>query len=222
MTRPFLLVALLLASPALAAPPATEIRLTLKVVSVHDGDTFTGIDQNNEQVKVRLAAVDAPKLSQPYGQASRKALGDKIFGKVVTVITKKHDRCGRIVGHVLIDKRDVISNSSKTVPSGTTRRMTTTSGSGRPKHLLVHQSGGCGMMPILLPHGTGGRPRRTENESKSMVRFGFRVFSLRNELLCNGCSQRSEYCFLSRFQETLLTLASTAPLGRLAPGNRSH
>lgn len=95
------------AAPGLAAPPKVETRLTLKVVSVHDGDTFTGISESNEQVKVRLDAVDAPELSQPFGQASRKALGDKIFGKVVTVITKKHDRYGRTIGHVLIDKRDV-------------------------------------------------------------------------------------------------------------------
>ena len=106
MTR-LLLLTLLLASPAFAAPPATETRLTLKVTSVHDGDTFTGINESNEQVKVRLDAVDAPELSQPYGQASKKALGDKIFGKTVTVITKKHDRYGRTIGHVLIDKRDV-------------------------------------------------------------------------------------------------------------------
>jgi micrococcal nuclease len=105
--KPLLLTLLLFAAPAFAAPPATETRLTLKVTSVHDGDTFTGINQNNEQVKVRLDAVDAPELSQPYGQASRKALGDKIFGKTVTVITKKHDRYGRTIGHVLIDKRDV-------------------------------------------------------------------------------------------------------------------
>ena len=105
--KPLLLTLLLFAAPAFAAPPATETRLTLKVTSVHDGDTFTGINQNNEQVKVRLDAVDAPELSQPYGQASKKALGDKIFGKTVTVITKKHDRYGRTIGHVVIDKRDV-------------------------------------------------------------------------------------------------------------------
>jgi micrococcal nuclease len=102
-----LLAAALAAAPSLAAPPKVETRLTLKVTSVHDGDTFTGINEANEQVKVRLDAVDAPELSQPYGQASKKALGDKIFGKTVTVITKKHDRYGRNIGHVLIDKRDV-------------------------------------------------------------------------------------------------------------------
>ena len=102
-----LLALLLIAFPAFAAPPAAEPRLTLKVTSVHDGDTFTGINEANGQVKVRLDGVDAPELSQPHGQASRKALGDKLFGKTVTVVTKKHHRYGRTIGHVLIDKRDV-------------------------------------------------------------------------------------------------------------------
>jgi micrococcal nuclease len=103
-----LLIAALLPVQLFAAPPtAAEKHITLKVTSVHDGDTFTGINDANEQVKVRLDAVDAPELSQPNGQASRKALGDKIFGKTVTVITKKHDRYGRIIGHVLVDRRDI-------------------------------------------------------------------------------------------------------------------
>jgi micrococcal nuclease len=101
------LALLLIASSALAAPPATENKLTLKVVSVHDGDTFTGVNEANEQVKVRLDAVDAPELSQPHGQASRKTLGDKIFGKKITVIAKEHDRYGRTIGHVLVGKRDI-------------------------------------------------------------------------------------------------------------------
>lgn len=108
MTKPPILFALrLLGTTAFAAPPATETPLTLKVVSIHEGDTFTGLNESNQQIKVRLDAVDAPELGQPYGQASKKALADKLFGKTVVVITKKHDRYGRTVGHVLIEKRDV-------------------------------------------------------------------------------------------------------------------
>jgi endonuclease YncB( thermonuclease family) len=98
-------------SPAFRAPgvgrPATaETRLQLKVTSAQHGDTFTGINKANEKVMVRLGAVNAPELSQPCGQASRKALGDKIFGKTVMVLTKKHDQYGRTIGQVLVDKRD--------------------------------------------------------------------------------------------------------------------
>ena len=96
---------------ALALPASTafaaESKLTLKMVSVHDGDTFTGLNEANEQVKVRLDAVDTPELGQPFGQASKKALSERIFGKTVTVITKKHDLYGRTIGHVLIDNGDV-------------------------------------------------------------------------------------------------------------------
>jgi len=95
------------AVPAFAAPPKTKIRLAVKVVSVHDGDTCTGINESNQQVKVRLDDGDAPELGQPFGRASKKALSDRIFGKTVTVITKKHDRYGRTIGHVILDNRDV-------------------------------------------------------------------------------------------------------------------
>jgi len=35
------------------------------VTSIHDGDIFTGVNESNQQVKVRLDAVDAPELCQP-------------------------------------------------------------------------------------------------------------------------------------------------------------
>jgi endonuclease YncB( thermonuclease family) len=59
------------------------------------------------QFKIRLDAIDAPELGQPFGQASKKALSEKVFGKNVVVIAKTTDRYGRTVGHVLIDGRDV-------------------------------------------------------------------------------------------------------------------
>jgi micrococcal nuclease len=101
-------LALLLAFSAFGGPPAaTEKTLTLKIVGVHDGDTVTGLTVANEQVKVRLDAIDAPELKQPFGQVAKKALGDKVYGKTVTVTAKKKDRYGRTVGHVLHGKRDI-------------------------------------------------------------------------------------------------------------------
>ena len=44
---------------------------------------------------------------RPFGQASKKALSGKFFGKDVVVIAKTRDKYGRTVGHVLIDGRDV-------------------------------------------------------------------------------------------------------------------
>jgi micrococcal nuclease len=62
------------------------------VVGVHDGDTLTGITASNEQVKVRLDAIDAPEIKQPYGQAAKKALSDMFFGKEVVIYPKTKDK----------------------------------------------------------------------------------------------------------------------------------
>jgi len=86
---------------------SNHAQLHLKVVGVHDGDTITGLDESKTQFKIRLDAIDAPELGQPFGQASKKALSEKVFGKSVTVIPKTKDKYGRTVGHVLIDGRDV-------------------------------------------------------------------------------------------------------------------
>ena len=101
------------AEPVSHVPQHTEShhsdpkQLYLKVVGVHDGDTITGLDKDQKQFKIRLDAIDAPELGMAFGQASRKALSDKVFGKMVVVIVKTHDRYGRTVGHVLLDKRDM-------------------------------------------------------------------------------------------------------------------
>ena len=77
------------------------------MVGVHDGDTLTGITASNEKVKVRLDAIDAPEIKQPYGQAAKKALSDMVFGKEVVIYPKTKDKYGRTVGHVVVGKKDV-------------------------------------------------------------------------------------------------------------------
>ena len=74
---------------------------------MHDGDTLTGLDEARTQFKIRLDAIDAPEIKQPFGQASKKALADKVFGKDVVVVAKTKDRYGRTVGHIMLGKRDI-------------------------------------------------------------------------------------------------------------------
>lgn len=81
-------------------------QLKLRVVGVHDGDTLTGLSPQNTQVKVRLDAIDAPELGQPFGKASKAALSEMVFGKDVIVYEKSKDRWGRTVGHVVIGRKD--------------------------------------------------------------------------------------------------------------------
>ena len=97
-------------TPAPVRPPLEKSdarRIAGRVVSVADGDTITVLDDAKTQYKVRLDAIDAPELGQPFGQASKKALSEMVFGQDVVVIRKTTDRYGRTVGHVLIDGRDV-------------------------------------------------------------------------------------------------------------------
>jgi endonuclease YncB( thermonuclease family) len=101
------------AEPVARAPlsPAPQERsesrkITGRVVSVADGDTITVLDENKTQVKVRLDAIDAPETGQPFGQASKRALSDMVFGRDVVVYRKKLDRWGRTVGHVIVDGVD--------------------------------------------------------------------------------------------------------------------
>ncbi len=84
--KPLFPLLLLLATTSALANEKTH---TLKVVSVHDGDTITGLTEEKQQLKIRLDAIDAPELGQPFGQASKKSLSDMVFGKLVTVIEKK-------------------------------------------------------------------------------------------------------------------------------------
>jgi endonuclease YncB( thermonuclease family) len=77
--------------------------LSGRVVSVSDGDSITVLDSSMKQHKVRLAGIDAPERSQPFGQVSKRALSDLVFDRWVTVDTDKVDRYGRAVGKVLKD-----------------------------------------------------------------------------------------------------------------------
>ena len=75
--------------------------LTGRVVKVTDGDTITVlVDQ--QQIKIRLNAIDAPEQGQDFGQKSKEALADLVFGKEVRIETHGKDRYGRTIGDVYV------------------------------------------------------------------------------------------------------------------------
>lgn len=78
-----------------------------RVVHVADGDTITVLDAEKNQHKVRLAGIDAPEKDQAYGQRSRESLDELVAGQTVVVETTKKDRYGRVVGKVLVNRRDI-------------------------------------------------------------------------------------------------------------------
>jgi len=85
-----------------------------RVVGVADGDTLTLLSAGRQQMKVRLNSIDAPEKKQPFGNAAKKALSDKVFNKQVIVETSKIDRYGRSLGTVWVDGRLVNLEMVKT------------------------------------------------------------------------------------------------------------
>jgi ATP-dependent hsl protease ATP-binding subunit hslU len=92
------LAILVIASPLFA--------LSGKVVSIHDGDTITVL-QDKQQVKVRLFGIDAPELKQPYGKKSKRFLANLIAGEVVEVEENGKDRYKRTIGTFYLNGKDI-------------------------------------------------------------------------------------------------------------------
>jgi endonuclease YncB( thermonuclease family) len=77
-----------------------------RVVGVHDGDTVTLLVAGNQQLKVRLAQIDAPESDQAFGQRSKQSLSDMVFNKTIHVQKETVDRYGRTVGTLFVGDLD--------------------------------------------------------------------------------------------------------------------
>jgi endonuclease YncB( thermonuclease family) len=92
---------------ALLAVTARADTLSGRVVGIADGDTLTLLDATKTQHKIRLAGIDSPEKSQPFGQACKKSLSDLAYDHVVVIESTKLDRYGRVIGKVLVNGQDV-------------------------------------------------------------------------------------------------------------------
>lgn len=87
-----------------------------KVVGVKDGDTFEVL-YDGQSERIRLADIDCPENSQPFGKAAKKFASDLCYGKTVIVIPKKkRDQYGRILGIVMT--KDSLSVNEELIRSG--------------------------------------------------------------------------------------------------------
>jgi endonuclease YncB( thermonuclease family) len=77
------------------------------VVGVHDGDTITLLMAGNQQLKIRLAQIDAPETDQAFGQRSKQSLSNMVFNKTIQVKKETVDKYGRTVGTLLVNELDV-------------------------------------------------------------------------------------------------------------------
>jgi endonuclease YncB( thermonuclease family) len=76
----------------------------LKEGSVYDGDTFRVIDPNGQELKLRVACIDAPEKKQALGIESRdylRSLLAKNPNKLI-VVEKEREGYGRMVAEIFI------------------------------------------------------------------------------------------------------------------------
>ncbi|MGZ8916550.1 MAG: thermonuclease family protein [Methylobacter sp.] len=95
----------LILSYCLSSAEAAEV-IEGRVVGVHDGDTVTLLVGGNQQLKVRLAQIDAPESDQAFGQRSKQSLSDMVFNHTIRVLKETVDRYGRTVGTIFVDDLD--------------------------------------------------------------------------------------------------------------------
>jgi len=83
--------------------------LTGKVVSIADGDTFTILTANKEQVKIRLYGIDCPEAKQDFGSKAKQFTSTLCFQKIVKAEIKNNDRYGRKIAVVHLPDGRIIN-----------------------------------------------------------------------------------------------------------------
>lgn len=79
--------------------PTNATEFSGKVIAVIDGDTLL-VMRGSHPVKVRLAEVDAPEKTQPFGMASQKSLAEMVKGKQIKVVSTAVDDYERLIAKV--------------------------------------------------------------------------------------------------------------------------
>lgn len=77
--------------------------LTAKVVGIKDGDTVVVLDSLNNQITLRLAEVDCPEKSQPFGTKAKLFTSDQIYLKTIKYVVTDTDRYGRSIAMIYYD-----------------------------------------------------------------------------------------------------------------------
>lgn len=78
-----------------------------KVVVVDQGDFVRVETKDGKNFSILMQGIDAPEVSQEYGDKSRKRLADLILGKTVQVIVYKKDSNERYLGTIYFAGKDI-------------------------------------------------------------------------------------------------------------------
>ena len=82
----------------------SQTTLTAKVVGIKDGDTVVVLDSLNNQTTLRLAEVDTPEKSQPFGTKAKQFTSDQIYLKTIKYVVTDNDRYGRSIAMIYYDE----------------------------------------------------------------------------------------------------------------------
>lgn len=82
----------------------SQTTLTAKVVGIKDGDTVVVLDSLNNQTTLRLAEVDTPEKSQPFGTKAKQFTSDQIYLKTIKYVVTDTDRYGRSIAMIYYDE----------------------------------------------------------------------------------------------------------------------
>jgi len=77
-----------------------------RTIGVTDGDTIKVLTAAQQQIRVRIAFIDAPEKGQPFGQAAKAAMSELVFDKDVELLPHSIDRYGRLVARVIVEGQD--------------------------------------------------------------------------------------------------------------------
>ena len=81
----------------------SQTTLYAKVIGVKDGDTVVVLDSLNNQTTLRLAEVDCPEKSQPFGTKAKQFTSDQIYLKTIKYVVTDTDRYGRSIAMIYYD-----------------------------------------------------------------------------------------------------------------------
>jgi endonuclease YncB( thermonuclease family) len=70
----------------------SQTTLIATVVGIQDGDTLVVLDSLNNQTTLRLAEIDCPEKSQPFGNKAKQFTSDQIYRKTIKYIITDIDR----------------------------------------------------------------------------------------------------------------------------------
>ena len=91
-------------------------RITGKVISVIDGDTYDILLSENRTIRIRMEGIDAPEKGMPFYNLSKRYLSERCFNKNVTVLITGKDEYNRFLAKTYLTNE--IELSQEMIKSG--------------------------------------------------------------------------------------------------------